>query len=77
MMNSANSRRVHHRIHGSYNLAAGFLEARLPITQSKTTNDRTAFYIGSKMVAMYNEMTGTLLVYVDLNQNTRCYGSLH
>lgn len=77
MTNNTNSRRVYHRIHASYNLAAGFLDARLPITHCKNTNGRTAFYVGSKLVAMYNEMTGALLVYVDLNQNDRCYGYLH
>lgn len=77
MTNNANGRRVYHRIHASYNLAAGFLDARLPITSCKTANGRTAFYVGNKMVAMHNEMTGTLLVYVDLNQNARCYGNLH
>lgn len=77
MNNTTSNRRVYHRLHASYNLAAGFLDARLPITHCKSANGRTAFYVGNKMVAMHHEMTGALLIYVDLNQDVRCYGNLH
>ena len=72
--------KVYHTLNaGTYNSAAFFLEQRLPITNTgygANISEHT-FLVGNQVVAKFNEMTGVLEVYRDLNSNNRCYGNLH
>lgn len=64
---------------GTYNAACFFMEQRLPITKVTSSHfaELMVFWVGEEMVAAYDEMTGELVVYRDLNSNNRCYGKMH
>ena len=64
---------------GTYNAACFFLEQRLPITKVNFNyvTKLMVFWVGDEKVAVYDEVTGELVVYRDLNSNNRCYGKLY
>ena len=70
---------VHHSLRpGTYNEACFFLEQRLPITKVDNLGGNLfRFYVGREIVALYDDDTGELQVYRDLNRVNRCYGKLH